>query len=146
MGIGRLPSNQAWRPKGPGLVSPTTSRAGRCLRQWTRSPARARHTPNLVQAYSFTSIPILAALKAAHARGVDCRGDRRQDLGPRQQVGLPLLRGDLSHQCRYPGLGRHARRHLRDAELAARHRDNWERRREASVSYTGPLKPPEALE
>jgi len=25
----------------------------------------------LVQAYSFTSIPILAALKAAHARGVD---------------------------------------------------------------------------
>jgi phosphatidylserine/phosphatidylglycerophosphate/cardiolipin synthase-like enzyme len=28
----------------------------------------------LVQAYSFTSVPILAALKAAHARGIDVRG------------------------------------------------------------------------
>jgi phosphatidylserine/phosphatidylglycerophosphate/cardiolipin synthase-like enzyme len=29
------------------------------------------HRSILVQAYSFTSVPILAALKAAHARGVD---------------------------------------------------------------------------
>src|SRR5579871_4683414 len=31
------------------------------------------HSEILVQAYSFTSVPILSALKAAHARGVDVR-------------------------------------------------------------------------
>ena len=58
----------------------------------------------LVQAYSFTSVPILSALKAAsrprRGRGSDCR----QDLGPGQQVRLALLGRHLSRQRGHPGL------------------------------------------
>ena len=43
---------------------------GKCTDLVVREIADARHSI-LVQAYSFTSLPILSALKAAHARGVD---------------------------------------------------------------------------
>jgi len=43
---------------------------GKCTDLIVREIASARQSI-LVQAYSFTSVPILAALKAAHARGVD---------------------------------------------------------------------------
>ena len=38
----------------------------------------------LVQAYSFTSVPILSALKAAHARGVDVDSTSRTSPSPWQ--------------------------------------------------------------
>jgi phosphatidylserine/phosphatidylglycerophosphate/cardiolipin synthase-like enzyme len=43
---------------------------GQCTRLIIEEIEGARHTI-LVQAYSFTSAPILSALKAAHARGVE---------------------------------------------------------------------------
>ncbi len=43
---------------------------GKCTDLIVSEIAGARHSI-LVQAYSFTSVPILSALKAAHARGVD---------------------------------------------------------------------------
>jgi len=43
---------------------------GDCTDLVVRQIAAARHQI-LVQAYSFTSVPILSALRAAHARGVD---------------------------------------------------------------------------
>ncbi len=43
---------------------------GKCTDLVVTEIAVARHSI-LVQAYSFTSVPILSALKAAHARGVD---------------------------------------------------------------------------
>jgi phosphatidylserine/phosphatidylglycerophosphate/cardiolipin synthase-like enzyme len=63
------------------IVSPTPMRAaqpawqvcftpdGQCTRLIVEEIEAARHSI-LVQAYSFTSTPILSALKAAHARGV----------------------------------------------------------------------------
>ena len=57
----------------------------------------ARHSI-LVQAYSFTSVPILAALKVAHARGADVEVDRRQELGSGQQVRLATCVAHLGPQ------------------------------------------------
>jgi phosphatidylserine/phosphatidylglycerophosphate/cardiolipin synthase-like enzyme len=59
----------------------------------------------LVQAYSFTSVPILAALKAAHARGVDVEvivdktSARVSKSGSRYSAALSPLMGDVFSPC-----------------------------------------------
>jgi phosphatidylserine/phosphatidylglycerophosphate/cardiolipin synthase-like enzyme len=65
----------------------------------------------LVQAYSFTSVPILAALKAAHARGVDVEVIVDKTSARQSQIRLPLLSGNLFDECRHPGVGRYQGRH-----------------------------------
>ena len=45
---------------------------GKCTDLMVKEIGTARQSI-LVQAYSFTSVPILAALKAAHGRGVDVK-------------------------------------------------------------------------
>jgi phosphatidylserine/phosphatidylglycerophosphate/cardiolipin synthase-like enzyme len=52
-----------------------------------------------VQAYSFTSVPILVALKAAHAPGADARSSSTRPR-PGEQERVALIGGDLSQQCR----------------------------------------------
>jgi phosphatidylserine/phosphatidylglycerophosphate/cardiolipin synthase-like enzyme len=59
------PSPRAAQPEWQVCFTP----GGRCTDLILSEIAEARHSI-LVQAYSFTSVPILGALKAAHARGV----------------------------------------------------------------------------
>ncbi len=125
-----------------------------------------------VQAYSFTSIPILSALKAAHTRGVDIEvivdktsarvsksGSRYSAATYLSNAGVPVwvdVRVSIAHNkvmvidgatvitgsfnFTASAQSRNAENLLviRDPQLAAQYRANWESRRKVSVSYTGP--------
>jgi phosphatidylserine/phosphatidylglycerophosphate/cardiolipin synthase-like enzyme len=81
----------------------------------------------LVQAYSFTSIPILAALKAAHARGSDVEVIVDKSSA-RQAKSGSLQRRYLSHQYRHTCVGRyqggHCTQQSHDYRRDERH--NWQ--------------------
>jgi phosphatidylserine/phosphatidylglycerophosphate/cardiolipin synthase-like enzyme len=123
----------------------------------------------LVQAYSFTSVPILAALKAAHGRGVDVEvivdkstartcpsGSRYNAATYLSNAGIPVwvdaavsiahnkvmvidgatvITGSFNFTAAAQKANAENLLVIRDSELAAKYRRNWERRRAVSVAY-----------
>jgi phosphatidylserine/phosphatidylglycerophosphate/cardiolipin synthase-like enzyme len=134
--------------------------------------ARARRSI-LVQAYSFTSVPILAALKAAHARGVEVEvivdktsarvsksGSRYSAATYFSNAGIPVwvdtrvsiahnkvmvldgatvITGSFNFTAAAQSHNAENLLVVRDAALAERYRENWERRQAVSASYAGPI-------
>jgi phosphatidylserine/phosphatidylglycerophosphate/cardiolipin synthase-like enzyme len=128
----------------------------------------------LVQAYSFTSVPILAALKAAHARGVDVEvivdktsagvsksGSRYSAATYLSNAGIPVwvdtevaiaqvsdgtrvITGSFNFTTAAQKSNAANLLRLQDADLAAEYKANWERRRTVSQVYQGALPPTEA--
>lgn len=90
------PSPQAAQPGWQVCFTP----GGRCTDLIVSEIAGARHSV-LVQAYSFTSVPILSALKAAHARGVtvevivDRSSARRSPSGSRYSAATYLANAGI---------------------------------------------------
>ena len=130
----------------------------------------------LVQAYSFTSVPILSALKAAHGRGVDVEvivartsartsksGSHHSAATYLTNAGIPVwvdakvaiahnkllvLNGTMvmTGSFNFTAVTQKSNAEnllvIRDPQLAAEYRANWESRRAASFPYTGPVEAP----
>ena len=139
---------------------------GGCLEAVVAALAHARKTVK-VQAYSFTSAPIAAALKAAHDRGVEVavildksqRTERFSDMGLLLEAGIPTW-VDAAHAIAHNKIividgerlitgsfnftkgaeERNAENLLiiQDRELAKLYEANWEKHREHSETAGRP--------
>ncbi len=161
------------RDRPPALPAPQTGWATTCFTPpedctaLIRAEIGAAERQVLVQAYSFTSEPIAAALVAAHRRRVEVRVllDADSADGPSSvlavltRAGIPVLLDDpagiahnkvmvidrarvITGSFNFTRAAEDRNTEnllvLRDATLAAAYAANWERRREASEPYRAP--------